>query len=130
MSIFNKQFQELEQLNDSSVPEQLIPSKKTKKLPYWLKGALLFAVLFFPIFWAEGVGWVFLPLLIVWYVLGFQYITWVAYFIVVGGDPSAGGFTNQQRFTAFCIVLVLYIIIGGILGWVYGKIKNRHIKNA
>jgi len=94
-----------------------------KPWPYWLKGALLFGVLFLPIFWGEGIAWLFPPLTIIWYVLGFQYTSTLAFFIAHGSDP-AGELTSSHRFLGLCILVIMYILIGGILGWIYGRIKN------
>ena len=97
-----------------------------KSWPYWVKGALLFAVLFIPLFWAEAVVWLFVPLAAVWGMLGVGYIFGTVYFLMGGRDPfgGLGNFSTQDKYIGLCAIIVFYIGVGAIVGWIYGKINR------
>ncbi|MBS3085684.1 hypothetical protein J4225_03285 [Candidatus Pacearchaeota archaeon] len=77
-----------------------------KDWPYWLKGGVIFEILLiiglFLIAFIKGEGLAILFLL-----------------IFFGGE-------NPWEMFTFLGFLILYFILGAIIGWIYGKIRNRN----
>ena len=77
-----------------------------KDWPYWLKGGEIFEILLiiglFLIAFIKGEGLAILFLL-----------------IFFGGE-------NPWEMFTFLGFLILYFILGAIIGWIYGKIRNRN----
>lgn len=104
---------------------------KSKKLPYWLKGGIITSVIFIiiPIIIILGVFLIDaifpVPEEFGWYgFIGLWFITFPGYlFFGFDGLFRIDGF--REIITTFILSLIIYFIIGSIIGWIYGKIKNR-----
>jgi hypothetical protein len=95
-----------------------------KKWPYWLKGAIIFGILFLPLlFITESNQWGFIPFLLIWLVLGYYYVSHFAFYIVGGTKETIGALTDVQRISGGYLIVLVYILLGAFLGWAYGKTK-------
>ena len=91
------------------------------KWPYWIRGALLFGLLLVPLFFVNGSNqFLFIPFFIVWTALGVNLLA--PFFVNIAAPLIA--IMGHPKFTGFLIVLIFYILIGAIAGWVYGKVKS------
>lgn len=99
----------------------MLPDMRWDVWSYSLRGAMIFLILFLPVFWAnEATQWFLLPLGLIWHTLGFPYVTQGLFYLSGGTDPYSG-IGSGILFAAFFI----YILLGAILGWGYGTIKHR-----
>lgn len=94
-----------------------------KHWPYWLKGASVFGVLFIPLLPGlflsnEDTQWAFIPLLLIWVLLGYERVGRFS-------DSLVGEIQERGGFGSTVITIAIYILIGAAIGWIYGKIKKR-----
>lgn len=95
-----------------------------KSWPYWVRGTLLFSAIFLPLFFIdENTQWIFLPIGLVWLLLGEPYILSVVYFLANGESVLNGN--AQNRGIVIVLTFLVYIVLGSLLGHLYGKFKNR-----
>jgi hypothetical protein len=96
---------------------------KQKPWPYWVKGALIFGIIFLPLFFLnENTYRLIAPLLVpiglLWFFIGLPYvISWVNTFTV-------GTFLDHDIFRSFLLMLYT-VFVGALIGWIYGELKNR-----
>lgn len=94
--------------------------------PYWVRGAFIFGAGFSPLLY-EPLGY-FIPLALllnpIWTLLGYDYINHIAFLAVGGTEATAGLMDATHRFMSSVIIVSLYIVIGAIVGWLYGKIEH------
>src|SRR5581483_3293443 len=93
--------------------------------PYWLKGTVIFGIIFMPIVWInEQTQWYFLPILPVWLLLGITFVYSLALVLVGNPNPATGELTDRQRIIGVVIILLSYMLFGGLLGYLYGAVKK------
>ena len=106
-----------------------------KNWPYWVGGGMFFAILtgvwygiakwtyatewFCPLSWSTFCRSLDTPL---YYLIPPQ----IKIPLTLFSWRSNGNFT----YSILIILMVYYFLIGGIIGWLYGKIRNRSIQSA
>ena len=99
-----------------------------KGIPYPLKGALLFSIIFLPLFFVnENTQLFFIPLFIIWGFLGYQVVAIFLPQIILGLLPAVN--SQVLLWKESLIIFIFYIIVGAIFGWIYGKIKLKRKTN-
>lgn len=94
--------------------------------PYWLRGAVLFSIIFLPLLLlTEGTAFVFAPLFTIlsflWLFLGLGFIGSI-FQTLLGSQAWA---TANHGFVIRCLFVIFYTLVGGLLGALYSKHKKR-----
>ena len=88
-----------------------------KERPYWLKGGIII-ILFYIL-----IGIVFS---IYDFATFDDFKGFFTFMYFVGPGSFIFGIDGPMEFiTSFIFTIAIYFIIGAIIGWIYGKIKNR-----
>lgn len=95
-----------------------------KPWPYWVKGMILFGILFLPSYGVLPFGPIYFSLLLVWSLLGYEQ---VMHIVISGYNFYAGSLDRQHYFIVDLITIGVYILIGGFLGYLYGKFKRSRV---
>jgi hypothetical protein len=95
--------------------------KKTYKLHYVIRGALILAGIFFPVFFiTESSQFIFIPFFVIWDALGFRSVAHLIQSALVA--LPIGWFTPPAlRLGVLNLLLfAFYVCVGALLGWIYG----------
>lgn len=103
---------------------------KHSSLRCCITGSIIAAFLFLPMFFVtDNTQWGLLPFIFVWYFLGFEHVSSMSYWV---GSQIASliGVMGIQRTLSLAIIMTVYILVGGLIGWLYGVIMlQRTFKN-
>lgn len=98
-----------------------------KYFPYWLRGVSIFGVIFLPVLLLVGKdggpSLLILPFQFVWQFLGFYQVSELVALII--RNPITGDIEAEKSSLALIYIVVGYMILGGIAGWMIGKSKKR-----
>ena len=120
--------------------------KTWKNFPYWLRGGLLFAILFLPMILIRGEAGVAIgltPIFSAWsmllFAIGFYAVNNFFFHLIAGtsasdtfsyssDDPQAVAYAAQYLHNsqiALWLTVIVYILIGALLGWLFGKYREK-----
>lgn len=103
-----------------------------KKIPHWLRGAIVFGVIFIPLFLVnENNQFFFIPWIVLIYALGYSFVSASIHNLFPATIVTTDGITTTQAGTGIgliaeiLIIFIFYIIAGALIGWLYGSIKRK-----
>jgi len=105
-----------------------------KNLPYWLKGGIITTILCLIIalalvpFGDDTGGYLILPYWFIPTLIGSAIIC--TPFVWIFGPLAWDNINDFFFHFGFAVTgIIFYFLIGAIIGWIYGKIRNRKISN-